>query len=92
MKRSDIQAPAIGRSRRNTVSGHGLLKDDRSLKLFTMSIQSLEATMATTKKIDKPSKKAISSELTYLDVRQAASDGQKAFEAFVITGKLPVTK
>lgn len=48
--------------------------------------------MATTKKIDKPRKKAISSELTYLDVRQAARDGQKAFEAFVISGKLPVTK
>ncbi|NWB91623.1 hypothetical protein [Pseudomonas agarici] len=47
--------------------------------------------MGTTKKIDKPRKKLISSELTYLDVRQAARDGQKAFETFVITGKLPVS-
>ncbi|MCU1741711.1 MULTISPECIES: hypothetical protein [Pseudomonas] len=48
--------------------------------------------MATTKKIDKPYKNPISSELTYLDVRQATCDGQKAFEAFVATGKLPFAK
>ena len=48
--------------------------------------------MATTKKIDKPYKKPISSELIYLDVRQAAHDGQKSFHAFVATGKRPVTK
>ncbi|WP_248799013.1 hypothetical protein [Pseudomonas sp. MWU13-2105] len=48
--------------------------------------------MATTKKIDNPYKKPISSELTYLDVRQAARDGQTAFHAFIATGKLPVTK
>lgn len=48
--------------------------------------------MATTKKLDKPRKKAISHELTFLDVRQAARDGQKAFDAFVVTGKLPVSK
>lgn len=48
--------------------------------------------MATTKKIDKPHKKVISHELTYLDVRQAARDGQKAFEAFILTGKQPVSK
>jgi len=48
--------------------------------------------MATTKKLDKPRKKVVSHELTFLDVRQAARDGQKAFDAFVVTGKLPVTK
>lgn len=48
--------------------------------------------MATTKKVQKPQKKVISHELTYLDVRQAARDGQKAFERFVVTGKLPVSK
>jgi hypothetical protein len=48
--------------------------------------------MATTKKLDKPRKKVISHELTFLDVRQAARDGQKAFDAFVVTGKLPITK
>ncbi|WP_177328603.1 hypothetical protein [Pseudomonas sp. ES3-33] len=48
--------------------------------------------MATAKKAEKPRKKVISDELTYLDVRQAARDGQKAFEAFVVTGKLPVSK
>lgn len=48
--------------------------------------------MATTKKLDKPRKKVISHELTFLDVRQAARDGQKAFDAFVVTGKLPVSK
>ncbi|WP_176466857.1 hypothetical protein [Pseudomonas sp. Irchel s3b2] len=48
--------------------------------------------MATTKKVDKPNKKAVPHELTFLDVRQAARDGQKVFDTFVITGKLPVTK
>ena len=48
--------------------------------------------MTTTKKLIKPRKKVISHELTYLDVRQAARDGQKAFDAFVLTGKLPVSK
>ncbi|SDB43116.1 hypothetical protein SAMN03159382_01011 [Pseudomonas sp. NFACC23-1] len=48
--------------------------------------------MATTKKIDKPHKKVVHNELTFLDVRQAARDGQKAFDKFVITGKLPITK
>jgi hypothetical protein len=47
--------------------------------------------MATTKK-DKPNKKAVRDELTLLDVRQAARDGQKAFDQFVITGRLPITK
>jgi hypothetical protein len=48
--------------------------------------------MATTKKIDQPRKKVVSHELTFLDVRQAARDGQKAFDAFVVTGKLPASK
>jgi hypothetical protein len=52
----------------------------------------MEAAMATAKKIEKPRKKVISQELTYLDVRQAARDGQKAFETFVITGNLPASK
>lgn len=46
--------------------------------------------MATTHKVEKPRKKVINHELTYLDVRKAARDGQKAFDAFVLTGKLPV--
>lgn len=45
--------------------------------------------MATAKKTDKLRKKPIAQELSYLAVRQAARDGQKAFEEFVITGKLP---
>ncbi|WP_223462687.1 MULTISPECIES: hypothetical protein [unclassified Pseudomonas] len=48
--------------------------------------------MATTKKTDKPRRKVIHKELTFLDVREAARDGQKVFDAFVITGKLPITK
>ncbi len=48
--------------------------------------------MATTRKTDKPSKKAVREELTFLDVRQAARDGQKVFDKFVITGRLPITK
>jgi len=48
--------------------------------------------MATTKKIEKPRKKAVSEELSFLDVRQAARDGQKAFDTFVISGKLPISK
>jgi hypothetical protein len=48
--------------------------------------------MATTRKPDKPNKKEVRSELTFLDVRQAARDGQKVFDQFVINGRLPVTK
>ncbi|MCV2220428.1 hypothetical protein [Pseudomonas mercuritolerans] len=48
--------------------------------------------MATTRKTDKPSKKEVRDELTFLDVRQAARDGQKVFDKFVITGRLPITK
>ena len=47
--------------------------------------------MATTKKTDKPRRK-VHRELTFLDVREAARDGQKVFDTFVITGKLPITK
>lgn len=48
--------------------------------------------MDTTKKAAKPEKKIVQHELTLLDVRQAARDGQKVFDTFVMTGKLPVTK
>jgi hypothetical protein len=48
--------------------------------------------MATTRKSDKPTRKDVRDELTFLDVRQAARDGQKVFDKFVITGRLPVTK
>lgn len=48
--------------------------------------------MATPKKADKPRKKAVSEELTFLDVRQAARDGQKVFDTFVISGQLPISK
>ncbi|MDU9025257.1 hypothetical protein LOY64_07985 [Pseudomonas corrugata] len=65
---------------------------DYSHKLISMNTQTSEAPMATTKKADKPQKKVIHDELTFLDVRQAARDGQKAFDKFVITGKLPITK
>ena len=64
----------------------------QSLKLVSMNTSPLEAPMATTRKIDKPVKKVIRDELTFLDVRQAARDGQKAFDKYVITGKLPITK
>ncbi|CAH0312764.1 hypothetical protein SRABI06_05020 [Pseudomonas brassicacearum] len=46
--------------------------------------------MATIKKVDKRPKKVAPDELTLLDVRQAARDGQKVFDKFVITGKLPI--
>jgi hypothetical protein len=48
--------------------------------------------MATIKKINKTPKKVATNDLTFLDVRQAARDGQKAFDKFLITGKLPITK
>lgn len=46
--------------------------------------------MATIKKVNKTPKKVVPNELTFLDVRQAARDGQKVFDKFVITGKLPI--
>jgi hypothetical protein len=45
-----------------------------------------------TKKIKKTHRKATHEELTFLDVRQAASDGQNVFDRFVITGKLATKK
>jgi len=64
-----------------------------SHKLVSMNTHpSSEAPMATTRKTDKPSKKEVREELTFLDVRQAARDGQKVFDKFVITGRLPITK
>ncbi|QJI41252.1 hypothetical protein HKK52_10120 [Pseudomonas sp. ADAK2] len=48
--------------------------------------------MATSKKTDKPRRKVIHKTLTFLDVREAACEGQKVFDTFVITGKLPITK
>jgi hypothetical protein len=40
----------------------------------------------------KPAKQKVCDELTFLDVRQAARDGQKVFDEIVITGRLPITK
>jgi len=37
---------------------------------------------------DKPVRKEVRGELTSLDVRRAARDGQKAFDKFLITGRL----
>jgi len=45
--------------------------------------------MTTSGKTEEPCKKAVREELTFLDVRQAARDGQKVFRKFVITGRLP---
>ena len=39
----------------------------------------------------KPAKQKDRDELTFLDVRQAGRDGQKVFDKFVITGRLPMT-
>jgi archaeosine-15-forming tRNA-guanine transglycosylase len=47
-----------------------------------------EKPMTTTKKTDKPRRKVIHKESTFLNVREAARDGQKVFDTFVITGKL----
>ncbi|WP_162556144.1 hypothetical protein [Pseudomonas sp. 31-12] len=69
-----------------------LLAKTQSLKLVSMNTFPSEPPMATTRKIGKPDKKLVRDELTFLDVRQAARDGQKAFDKFVITGKLPITK
>lgn len=48
--------------------------------------------MATSKNTDKPRGKVIHKTLTFLDVREAAREGQKVFDTFVITGKLPITE
>jgi hypothetical protein len=45
--------------------------------------------MTTTRKNDR---KPVRDELSFLDVRQAVVDGQKAFDEFVISGELAVTK
>ncbi|QBR31286.1 hypothetical protein FHG55_25925 [Pseudomonas jessenii] len=40
----------------------------------------------------KPHKQKVRDELTFLDVRHAARDGQKVFDKYVITGRLSTTK
>lgn len=45
--------------------------------------------MTTTRKNDR---KPVRDELSFLDVRQAVVEGQKAFDEFVISGELPVAK
>ena len=45
----------------------------------------------TTTPARKPAKQKVRDELTFLDVRQAARDGQKVFDEFVITGRLTIT-
>jgi hypothetical protein len=57
-----------------------------------MNTHTSEAPIATTKKVEKTRRKVTHEELTFLDVLQAARDGQKVFDKFVITGKLPITK
>ena len=46
--------------------------------------------MAHTKKTGNLRRKVILKELTFMDVRESARDGQKVFESFVITAKLPL--
>ncbi len=41
-------------------------------------------------KSQQDTQKVVPNELTFLDVRQAARDGQKVFDKFLITGKLPI--
>jgi hypothetical protein len=49
-----------------------------------------EAQMTKIKNINKTPRKVVPKELTFLDVRKAARGGQKVFDKFVITGKLPI--
>ncbi|MGJ7515570.1 hypothetical protein ACSFE6_14725 [Pseudomonas baetica] len=44
--------------------------------------------MAKAKKQKKIRRKTIHKKLTFMDVQQAAHDGQKVFDAFVIKGKI----
>ncbi|WP_445179066.1 hypothetical protein [Pseudomonas sp. McL0111] len=53
-----------------------------------MSTHPSQAPMATTLKTDKSKNKQVREELTFLDVRQAARDGQNVFDEYVITGIL----
>ena len=53
-----------------------------------MCATTLEAHMATAKKIASPQRKATGKKITYEHVVRAAQDGQKSFERFVATGNL----
>jgi hypothetical protein len=46
--------------------------------------------MTKIKNINKTPRKVVPNELTFLDVRKAAREGQKVFDKFAITGKLPI--
>jgi hypothetical protein len=64
------------------------LSDGQNNLLVNMSTHPSLAPMATTLKTDKSKNKQVREELTFLDVRQAARDGQKVFDEYVITGSL----
>ena len=51
-----------------------------------------EALAVIIEKTDNPHRKIIHKKLTFMDVPEAAHDGQKVFDAVVINGKLPITK
>ena len=68
-----------------------LLDEARSYRL-PFATQSRRSASMNTIYARKPAKQKARDELTFLDVRQAARDGQKVFDKFVITGRLPITK
>jgi hypothetical protein len=57
-----------------------------------VATQSRRSASMNTYPTQKTHKQKVRDELTFLDVRKAARDGQKVFDKFVITGRLPITK
>ena len=69
-----------------------LLLDEAKLYRLPVATQSRRPASMNSISARKPAKQKARDELTFLEVRQAARDGQKVFDKFVITGRLPITK
>jgi hypothetical protein len=70
----------------------GLLALSGKVSMTSVNTHPSESLIVITQKTYKPRKKIIHKKLTFMDVPEAAHDGQKVFDAFVITGKLPMTE
>jgi hypothetical protein len=68
-----------------------LVLDEARFYRLSVATQSRRPASMNTTPARKPAKQKVRDELTFHDVRQAARDGQKVFDKFVITGRLTIT-
>jgi hypothetical protein len=71
---------------------HRLVLVDARFYRLPVATQSRRPASMNKISVRKPAKQKTCDELTFLDVRQAARDGQKLFDKFLITGRLHTAK